>query len=216
MKSYSTYIFDLDGTITNTGAVWLDIFREGLLSIGFPPPDDKTLSLFTHDWNALVQIGVPIEKIADFEVFAVTAANKRLADSPFHAGALDALLKLKKQEKRIAIFSTMQREVFEPAMQHRNLYAIAEVAIAGSDVPHRKPHPAGIFKALEDLGIAQEDYQNAVYIGDKDTDIQAANNAGIDSILFYPVAHQVMYDLKELEQHKPTHIITDWQELLVK
>jgi len=215
MKSYSTYIFDLDGTITNTGVVWLDIFREGLIHIGFPPPDDKTLSRFTHDWNALVQIGVPEEKIVDFETFAIAAANKRLAKSPLHVGALDVLMTLKKQEKQIAIFSTMQREVFEPAMQHRNLYAIAEVAIAGSDVSHRKPHPAGIFKALEDLGIAKAAYKNAVYIGDKDTDIQAANNAGIDSVLYYPVAHHVMYDLKELEQHKPTHIITDWQELLV-
>ena len=121
---------------------------------------------------------------------------------------------LHSSEKNIAIFSAMKRASFEPVMQHRNLYALTHVAIAGTDVPYLKPHPAGILKALEDLKIPQEEYVHAVYVGDKDTDIQAAHNAGIDSILYYPPAHQAMYDLNELKKHKPVHIITDWKELL--
>jgi beta-phosphoglucomutase-like phosphatase (HAD superfamily) len=121
---------------------------------------------------------------------------------------------LKGYGKRIAIFSTMDRPIFEPAMEHRNLNAVVEVAVAGTDVEHRKPHPDGILKALQDLGIAQADYGDAVYIGDKDTDIEAAKNAGVDGILYYPAAHQLMYDLEDLRKHNPVSIIADWSELL--
>ena len=186
MKSYDTYIFDLDGTITNTMMVWVDIFRDGLLHFGITPPDDKTLSQYTHDWDELVKIGLSKEKLADFAAFAHIAANERLPKAPLHEGAIEMLDMLRSQGKKIGFFSTMDSVLFEPAMQYRNLYQFADVALSSTDVPYRKPHPAGILKALENLGVPEEEFANAVYIGDKDTDIQAAHNAKIASILYYP------------------------------
>lgn len=214
MRSYTTYIFDLDGTITNTMEVWLGIFRDGLVHFNINPPDDLMLSKHTHDWNEMVKLGLPANKVEGFASLAHRLANERLPAASLHIGAYEMLESLKQQGKRLAIFSTMDEAIFNPAMQHRNLYPLVEVAVAGNHVPYRKPHPAGILKALEDLGIPQDEYKDAVYVGDKDTDIQAATNAGINSILFYPTAHQLMYDLDTLKNHNPTHIITDWQELL--
>jgi len=214
MKAYTTYIFDLDGTLTDTMAVWLGIFRDGLSHFNMTPPDDKTLSQYTHNWNELTKLGFPEEKLEDFSQFAYKQANERLPEAQMHVGAVDMLDALKNHNKRIAIFSTMDRQIFEPAMNHRNLGKYAEVAVAGTDVPRRKPQPDGIFKALHDLGVQPKDYATAVYIGDKDTDIQAAHNAGIDGVLYYPASHQLMYDRSELEKHNPTDIITDWNELV--
>ena len=214
MRSYTTYIFDLDGTITNTGDVWLGIMRDGLIHVGVKPPVDKELAWYTHDWKELSRLGLSEELIQEFTLFAITAANERLSVAPLHEGALEMLHHLKRNGKNLAIVSAMRREMFEPAMISRNLTSLVEVAIAGTDVLNQKPHPDGIFKALEDLGIPKEEYKNAVYLGDKDTDIQAATNAGIDGILFYPVAHQLLYDLEEVKKHSPTYIVTDWQELL--
>jgi HAD superfamily hydrolase (TIGR01549 family) len=214
MKAYTTYIFDLDGTLTDTMAVWLGIFRDGLIHFGMTPPDDKTLSQYTHNWNELTKIGFPEDKLDDFAQFAYKAANQRLPEAAMHVGALEMLETLQSHGKRIAIFSTMDRQIFEPAMHHRDLGKFAEVSVAGTDVPLRKPHPDGIVKALHDLGITPDDYNTAVYIGDKDTDIQAAHNAGIDGILYYPAAHQIMYDLDELKKYDPAAIVTDWNELV--
>jgi phosphoglycolate phosphatase-like HAD superfamily hydrolase len=50
--------------------------------------------------------------------------------------------------------------------------------------------------------------------GDADRDIQAAHNANVQSILYYPPEHQELHDLEYLKQQKPTHIITDWHDLL--
>ena len=214
MKIYKTYIFDMDGTITDTLVVWLDLLRDCLLAFDVTPPDDKTLSQHTHDWRDMLKLGLSEEKLEAFTQMAHKLANERLPEAPFHAGAYAALETLKNHGKNIAIFSTMDRPMFEPAMQHRNLYAITKVAVAGTDVPERKPHPDGILKALRDLGMSEADKKDAVYIGDKDSDILAAHNAGIDSILFYPAAHQLFYDLEKLKAHNPTHIISDWSELI--
>jgi phosphoglycolate phosphatase len=214
MKQYSTYLFDLDGTITDTMAVWFGIFHDLLLEFGVTPPDEKTLAQYTHDWSTLVHVGLPASAVAAFTERAHILAKERLPDASFHEDAWETLTELKKRGKRLGIFSTMDREMFEPVMQHRNLSSLVEVAIAGTDVPHRKPHPAGIVKALEDLGIAKESYDSVVYVGDKDTDIQAANSAGVDGILYYPTQHHHVYDLAEYEKHHPAFVIRDWRELL--
>ena len=215
MRTYETYIFDLDGTITDTMEVWLGIFRAGLEHFDIPLPDDKTILQYTHDWKELVHLGLPEEKVEDFAAFARDAANRQLSDASLHAGAYEMLEALKNKGKQIAIFSTMDRQIFEPAVLHRGLDKITDILIAGNDVPHRKPQPDGILKALQDLHVHGNDYKDAVYIGDKDTDIQAAHNAGIDSILYYPAAHQLMYNLDEVKQHKPTYVITDWNQLAI-
>jgi len=215
MKAYDTYIFDLDGTITDTMTVWLDILRDALLHFGMIPPDDKTLAWYSHDWRQLTQIGFPEDKLDEFAKFIYGLANTRLPQAEFHTGAYKTLEKLKNQGKKIGVFSSMDREMFEPAMQQRNLYPLAQVAIAGNEPTHRKPHPAGIEKAIEILGISSAARKSVVYVGDKDTDIQTAQNAGVASILYFPVSHNYIYDLEELKKYKPTHIITRWEELLV-
>ncbi len=216
MKNYTTYIFDLDGTITDTTQVWLGICRDGLLHCDVTPPKPEVLSQYTHDWKEMIKLGLREEHLDKFTKYVHRIANERLPQAPLHVGAYEMLERLKKQGKRIAIFSTLDRPIFEPAMKYRNLYAVSEVSVAGTDVPHRKPHPAGILKVLSDLDVAKEEYSQAVYIGDKDTDIQAANNAGIDAVLYYPPSHQKIYRLDDLKKHHPAAVITDWQELFTQ
>jgi len=213
MKTYSTYIFDLDGTITDTANVWLGIFRDTLTEHGVTPPDDKTLSAYTHDWRHMLELGLPEDKLESFTKRAHVLANERLPKTPLHNGSYEMLERLVNAGKRVAIFSTLDRPIFEPVMQYRELDKLVSVAIAGTDVPNRKPAPDGILKALQDLGVPKEMYNDAVYIGDKDTDILAAQNAGVDGVLYYPVEHELLYDLDKLAQHNPAAIIHDWNDL---
>ena len=215
MKIYDIYIFDLDGTITDTAPVWLGILQDALLHFGINPPDDKKLALYSHDWRQLTHIGFPESKFDELREFIYSVANDRLPQAQLHQDAYETLEMLKNKGKRLAIFSSLDRVMFEQAMQHRNLYPLVEAAIAGNDIEHRKPHPAGLLKALKKLAVFPQSYNKAVYVGDKDTDIQTARNAGIDSILYYPIAHSVIYDLSALKKHNPTHTITQRGELVL-
>jgi HAD superfamily hydrolase (TIGR01549 family) len=216
MKQYKTYIFDLDGTITDTTGIWIPIFRDCLELVGVSAKDiaDDEIAKHTHDWNATVALGVKPEDISAFAKHATTLAKERLANADLFSGARDTLETLKAHGKQIAIFSSMDRSILDAAVTYNHLDEITPVIIAGTDVPRRKPYPDGIIRALQDLGVAKQDYGQVVYIGDKDTDIQAAASAGVDSILFYPAIHQVIYDRDTIMSHNPTTVITDWRELL--
>jgi len=213
MQTYAIYIFDFDGTLTDTMSVWLGIFHDGLKRFGVEPPTDVTLAKHTHDWKEMLQLGLPADQLEAFIEVAHTLANERLPEAPLHTGALEMLQQLKDAGKRIGVFSTMDRAIFAPALKHQGLDRFAEVAIAGTDVANRKPAPDGIIKALTDMNIAPSDYSSAVYIGDKDTDVLAAHNAGIAGVLFYPPAHQAVYSRTEFMKAKPDAVIEDWTAL---
>lgn len=51
-------------------------------------------------------------------------------------------------------------------------------------------------------------------LGDADRDILAAHGAGVDSLLYYPPAHERFHNIEELRGHRPTYIIHDWKEML--
>ena len=53
----------------------------------------------------------------------------------------------------------------------------------------------------------------AIMIGDSRKDLEAANNAGIDSILVYPKSHSIFYKFDELKAYKPTYIVSGLKEI---
>jgi phosphoglycolate phosphatase-like HAD superfamily hydrolase len=55
--------------------------------------------------------------------------------------------------------------------------------------------------------------QAAIMIGDSDKDLGAANNTGIDSILFYPPEHKKFYDLEKLRTLNPTYIVEELRQI---
>jgi len=86
-----------------------------------------------------------------------------------------------------------------------------EVIISGDDVDNHKPHPEPLEKALAQLGGTKE---LAVMIGDSDKDVGAAQNFGVDSILFFPEEHHKFYHYETLRALKPTHIVDDFKQIL--
>lgn len=210
-KPYDIYLFDLDGTLTDTGPVWLGIFRDCLADAGVKNVDDKTIAAHTHNWSEVLKLGVTEAALPAFIEAAYARANERLSKAPFYQGVENMLVRLKQNGKGMAVITSMDRPILEPVIAHRKLHDYFEVIIAGTDVEHYKPHPAGIHEALKKLGAGKN--QSAVYLGDKDTDILAGQNAGIDTILFYPPAHELMYDKHALMACKPTRVISSWHQL---
>jgi len=216
MKRYGTYIFDLDGTITDTTAVWIQIFRDCLNEMGINSDQfaDDEIAKHTHAWSAMMNLGVAESDIPRLAELAYALANKRLPQAKLFTDAYETLQRIRDTGSNLGIFSTMDRPIFEPAIKHNNLHTVAQVTIAGTDVPNRKPAPDGILKVLDELGIAKSDFSTVMYMGDKDTDIQAAHNAGVHAVLFYPPEHQFIYDEEALMAHSPEAVITSWKELM--
>lgn len=64
--------------------------------------------------------------------------------------------------------------------------------------------------ALNAIGGTKE---KAIMIGDSNKDIGAAVNFGIDSVLIYPESHSMCYDLKALQDLKPTYTVSSLNDL---
>lgn len=203
MEAPETHAFDLDGTITNTMATWLGIYGDNLRDLGLAVPPDEELAKHTHDWRQMLTLGVTEEQLPGFITQATSRAAERLPDAPLFPGAYDTLSRLRDRGARVAIFSTMDRPILEPAMQHNRLYDITKVAIAGTDVKRRKPYPDGLHLALSSVGTELNDYRNATYTGDKDTDIKTAHNATVKGVLFFPPEHDGVYNYEALLASRP-------------
>ena len=62
-------------------------------------------------------------------------------------------------------------------MKRYGLLDTLEFVIGSYDVTHHKPHPEGILKALEQIGVPREMF---LYCGDTILDAEAAQRAGVD------------------------------------
>lgn len=89
-------------------------------------------------------------------------------------------------------------------MDHCFLSPFITGMVVSEELGVSKPNPKMVWEALAQAGV--DDLSRAVFLGDSQTsDIAAANNAGIDSILFtngkdIPEGHKATYAVKTLEE----------------
>lgn len=66
-----------------------------------------------------------------------------------------------------------------PLTQAMPLFATAGAIVGGDSTPHSKPHPAPLFEAARQLGLAP---QQCVYVGDDERDVAAGRAAGMPTV----------------------------------
>jgi HAD superfamily hydrolase (TIGR01509 family) len=75
----------------------------------------------------------------------------------------------------VGLVTASTRGVVLPNLARLNLEEAFEVAVYADEVTHGKPHPEGLLRALDELGVAAED---AVYVGDTTVDLEMARATG--------------------------------------
>jgi 2-phosphoglycolate phosphatase len=66
-----------------------------------------------------------------------------------------------------------------PLLERLGIAALAATIVSGDQLPQRKPHPAPLLLAAEELAVAPS---HCVYIGDAPRDIEAGRAAGMQTI----------------------------------
>jgi phosphoglycolate phosphatase len=181
---YNTVIFDLDGTLLNT----LDDLRDSLNEIldkhGFSPRNLEEVRRFVGNGvRNLIRLSVP-ENCCEEEVdrimdeFKVNYKNNMQNKTRPYNGIMELLLDLHRYNYKIAIVSNK----FDPAVKalSRTYFGnLIPVAIGETSDIKRKPAPDSIFTAIAELG---SDLKSTILVGDSETDVQTAKNAGIPCI----------------------------------
>ena len=208
-KSYQYILLDWDGNLAKTLDLWMDILRDALLRRGVVRDDYElgaSLGAFStyaqNDWH------VDFDELwAELNIYA----REKLPSVELYPDALEVLKSLDNSGKNLALVTTSKHAVIAPILQKHDLLKYFQVITAGDDVTHRKPHPEPLEVALNELGGTRG---SAIMVGDTDKDIEAANNFGCDSILFYPPEHEKFYKLESFNKHKPTYTIRDFRKVI--
>ena len=129
---------------------------------------------YTPDWRkGYRDLGIPEhlwDEMADR--WAMEMARGRPRAMPWARGALR---RLRRHGVRIGLVTASTRGVVEPNLARLNLDGVFETAFYADTVERSKPHPEGLLRALDELGVAPGD---TVYVGDTLVDMEMALAAG--------------------------------------
>lgn len=182
MKSYTTVLFDLDGTILDTNELIIISFIEALK--GYVPDD------FNRD-HIIPSMGAPLvdqmKRFSGLEdvkhlIDAYREVNLRLHDEyvTLFNGVEEVLQRLKAAGFKLGVVTTKMRLTTDRGLAFTNIAQYMDVVITIDDVAHAKPHAEPIQKAL--AGLDGIDPAQTLMVGDSIVDIQSGLNAGVDTI----------------------------------
>ena len=182
MKHYSAVCFDFDYTLGDSTDSIVAGFQYGFERLGHPIPDRETvrgtIGYLLEDAYTMLTGDRDPERQALFRAYFLEVAKPRQREETFlFPGAAELLRGLRARGVRLGIVSTKTGETIEYIMERYGLKDTLEFVIGSYDVTRHKPHPEGILKALDRMGVSKEDF---LYCGDTVLDAEAAQRAGVD------------------------------------
>lgn len=211
MKNYKYILLDWDGTLSKTLDVVLDGYKVIFAEYGLHPSDEDIVYKVFGDWNGPLKVGLDAKNI---DVFTEKLIIKQGEEYPYvglYEGVIETLDSLKSHNKILALVTTTKKETIAPILKKKNLNRFFGLVLASEDVKKHKPDPEIIHMALQKFGGNKDE---AIIIGDSKSDLGAAQNAGIDSILFYPQHNHRFYTLEYLQKYDPTYVDTEFKDIL--
>ena len=211
---YSTYIFDLDGTLLDTLTDLAASCNYALRTHGMPEHSIDDVRRFVGNGvRKLMERAIPDgDANPDFEATFATFREHYMVHSldttkPY-PGIMDALAELKARGCRLAVVSNKMMAATVELCKYFFPETI-EVAIGENEAEgiRKKPAPDTVFAALKQLGVSGD---NAVYVGDSDVDLATARNSGLPCI-------SVLWGFRDREfllDHGAATFITSPKELL--
>lgn len=183
-------VFDMDGTLTDTEAVW-DVVRRGLASdAGLPWPDGATqamMGMSTQEWSSFlvhtVGLPVPPEEAARLTVEAM--AQHYRGGITLLPGAVESVRRMA-ELCPVAIASSSPRLLIDAAVEVMGLSDVLTATVSTEEVERGKPSPDGYLRACQLLAA---DPRRSVAVEDAPNGILSALAAGMAVVAVPPHFH---------------------------
>ncbi|MCR4792251.1 MAG: HAD family hydrolase [Lachnospiraceae bacterium] len=182
-KDYEHILFDLDGTLTDSGPGIMNGFEYAMRKMGMDVPDRSSLRRFVGpplgvSWEET--LGFPPEEaqkgIAFYKEYY---AEKGVYENEVYSGVRELLSELRSHGKKLYVATTKAEPMVEVVMDHFGLRDFFS-GIAASNNVDRINKIDVIKYILEECGVT--DTEKAVMVGDRHYDITGAQHFGLDSI----------------------------------
>ena len=210
MPGFSTYLFDLDGTLIDSIELILASFRHTMRThLGTVPPDAAWRAGFGRPLRPqLARYARDPDQVEEM-VATYRAHNRAHHDRLVHryAGIHEVVMRLREQGATLGIVTSKNRVATEHGLRHCALDRFFAVLVTSDDTTEHKPGPAPVLEALTQLDASAA---RAVFIGDSPYDCLAGKAAGVSTAaaLWGPFSRET------LEPHAPDYWLERPEQIL--
>jgi phosphoglycolate phosphatase len=209
MSKYDHILFDLDGTLTDSGPGIINGFEYSLGKMGIDVPDRASLRRFVGP-----PLGDSFEKTLGFSpedaakgiaFYKEYYAEKGVYENDVYPGIPELLEKLKESGKKLIVATTKAELMANVVMDHFGLRKYFDLMVASNNTD-RKNKIDVLNYAIEKGGV---DRERAVMVGDRFYDITGAAHFGMTSVgVLYGYGSR-----QELEEAGASHIAESVEDL---
>lgn len=210
---YKVILFDLDGTLTDSGEGITRSVQYALEKIGKPEPERQKLNIFVgppllEQFQEYAAIDKETAKKA-VEYYRERYAPVGIYENELYPGILEMLEELKARGYRLGVASSKPENFVNTVLEHFHMTSYFDQIVGSKPDGGRTDKTAVIEEALLRMGLEKHRNQ-VIMVGDKEHDVLGARKAGLDCIA-------VSYGygtMEELENAHPLKIVNSTEELL--
>jgi pyrophosphatase PpaX len=206
---FSVVLFDLDGTLLDSGWMILASMRHATRTVlERDIPEQELLARVGGSGLREQMRAFDPERVEDL------VAVYREHNEPLHRevvaceGVLPVLDRLRAEGRRLGVVTAKRHATVQLAAHALPFLDDLDVIVGWDDTDRHKPHPDPILHALEQLGAAPTD---AAYVGDSPFDLSAARAAEVFAVA---VTWGRIHSSELLAAEEPDAIIDTPEELL--
>lgn len=174
---YTTMIFDIDGTLTDSAPAILYALKKSVfivtgkdysyedLNFALSMPSYLSFQKLCGDkWEEAARIGQP------FYMEAV-------AKIPLFEHMEETIIELHKKGTRLGIVTSKSRAQFDRSFVNYSIYSCFEHIICEDDTPYHKPDPRPLLECINRFGVNSS---SVLYLGDTSADYVCAKRSCVD------------------------------------
>jgi pyrophosphatase PpaX len=177
---YPTVLFDLDGTLIDSGAIILASFRHATQTVLRREIPDAELAALVGGSNIHDQMRSIDAGQVDELVRVYREHNEPLHDElEAFEGIEHVLVELKREGRRLGIVTAKRRKTVELAFAVLPLEHHFDVVVTSDMTERHKPDPEPVLTALERLGAGPAE---AAFVGDSPFDVASGKAAGVFTV----------------------------------
>jgi pyrophosphatase PpaX len=206
---FRTVLFDLDGTVVDSGAIILASMRHATREVLGRDYSDKELLQAVGGPGLEAQMHALAPEHVERLVDVYRAHNEPLHDDlEACVGMEDALVRLHEEGRRLGVVTAKRRSTVELAFDRVPLGHLFETIVGGDETERHKPDPEPLLLAAERL---EADPAETAYVGDSPFDVRAAKAAGMFAVA---VTWGRIHNRERLEAEEPDAVVDTAEELL--
>jgi len=177
---FPTVLFDLDGTLVDSGEMILSSFRHATRTVLARDVADEQIAALVGGSNLYDQMRTLDASRVEELVAAYREHNEPLHDGlEAFVGVQPVLERLRNEGRRLGIVTAKRRATVNLAFGVLPLERYFDAVVTSELTERHKPDPEPVLVALEELGAMPAE---AAFVGDSPYDIGAGKAAGVFAI----------------------------------